>query len=85
MQQDVLRLWAEVLRAARKKPAEDRRALEALARRRFREGAVSVKPTEVATIEWMLRLGARQLNAVRESGAGFSVKSVTSPDRAGTG
>ena len=86
LQQDVLRLWAAVLRAARRKPAADRAALETEARRRFRDGATSVKPTEVARIEWMLRMGARQLNAIQGSSAIFSMRSVTpAHDRTGAG
>ncbi|KAI5369316.1 Putative complex 1 LYR protein [Septoria linicola] len=60
LQRDVLALYRNCLRAARKKPAQNRGNFESFARREF-EKNIHVDRKDFTSIEFMLRKGTRQL------------------------
>jgi len=60
LQKDVLSLYRNCLRAARKKPADTRPNFEAFARNEF-EKNTKMDKKDFGTIEFMLRKGNRQL------------------------
>ncbi|KAF1971417.1 complex 1 protein-like protein [Bimuria novae-zelandiae CBS 107.79] len=67
LQKDVLSLYRQCLRAARRKPAENREHFRALARSEFSKyGTVDRK--DFNTIEYLLRRGRRQLDMYGEEG-----------------
>ena len=60
LQRDVLALYRQCLRAARKKPAQTRGNFETFARREF-EKNIHMDKKDFGAIEFMLRKGTRQL------------------------
>lgn len=61
LQRDVLSLYRNCLRAARKKPSDTRHNFEAFARKEF-EHNVNVDKKDFSAIEFLLRKGSRQLD-----------------------
>ncbi|KAG0164096.1 hypothetical protein DFQ30_010517 [Apophysomyces sp. BC1015] len=59
LQQQVIQLYRDCLRAARLKPKENRPHFYAYIRREFK--AHNIRKSDFATIEYMLRRGKRQL------------------------
>ncbi|KAJ1727063.1 hypothetical protein LPJ61_004787 [Coemansia biformis] len=66
LQKDALRLYRDCLRAIRAKPEESRPHFRALARREFAKGIATVKRTDVAAIEYLLRIGRRRLEQYKQ-------------------
>ena len=60
LQRDVLALYRQCLRAARKKPAESRPNFESFARREFDKN-LSVDKKDFSAIEFLLRKARKQL------------------------
>lgn len=60
LQKDVLALYRLCLRAARRKPDENRANFEAFARREFDKN-IDMDRKDFSTIEFLLRKGRRQL------------------------
>jgi len=67
LQRDVLSLYRNCLRAARKKPADTRDNFEAFARKEF-EKNTNMDKKDFNTIEFLLRKGSRQLDIYSASG-----------------
>jgi len=83
IQKEVLALYAEFVRAIKKKPAPQSHSLLQYVRAQFKANAKSVAPRDVALIENMVRRGKRQLSLLQGSETdGFSmldVNNVTPP------
>jgi succinate dehydrogenase assembly factor 1 len=60
LQRDVLGLYRQCLRAARKKPTEKRPHFERFARHEFDKN-ITMDKKDFSTIEFLLRKGSRQL------------------------
>ncbi|KAK8165758.1 complex 1 protein-domain-containing protein [Phyllosticta citribraziliensis] len=67
LQRDVLSLYRNCLRAARKKPEDTRRNWKAFAREEF-EKNMSIGKRDFGAIEYMLRKGHRQLEIYEDQG-----------------
>lgn len=77
MQKQVLALYRGFLRAARSKPPDDRRRIEAVVSAEFRERAVTVDRKNFMYIEYLLRRGNRQLDQLRSPATvGLSAKEI---------
>ncbi|KAJ1966310.1 hypothetical protein GGI12_000153 [Dipsacomyces acuminosporus] len=61
LQKDVLRLYRDCLRAAKKKPEDTRSRFHAFARHEFEKYTTTIKRTDVKAIEYLLRVGRRRL------------------------
>ncbi|KAF9979066.1 hypothetical protein BGZ73_006303 [Actinomortierella ambigua] len=62
LQQEVITLYRNCFRAARLKPQENRANFQKFIRMQFRKHS-DVKAKDFATIEYLLRMGKRQLQA----------------------
>lgn len=67
MQKQVLGLYRSLLRAARSKPAESRRAIELFVGSEFRKNAKCVDKKSYQTIEYLLRRGQKQLDMLKSA------------------
>ncbi|KAJ2709170.1 hypothetical protein H4R19_004390 [Coemansia spiralis] len=74
LQRDALRLYRDCLRAIRDKPEVRRPRFHALARREFEKGIAAASRTDVAAIEYLLRIGRRRLEQYKQP----SVRDVSS-------
>ena len=84
LQKEVLSLYRQLLRAARRKdPAKEKGGTWTLARTRFREDAGSVKRMEFQKIEFLLRHGRKQLKYLDMPSfvKGTSITPSSSPSR----
>ncbi|WCJ21959.1 Succinate dehydrogenase assembly factor 1 mitochondrial [Euphorbia peplus] len=67
MQKQVLGLYRSFLRAARMKPAEDRRQIESVVSEEFRRNSKEVDRKNFIYIEYLLRRGFKQLDLLKSS------------------
>lgn len=67
LQRDVLSLYRQCLRVARKKPTETRKHFEQFARQEFDKN-LSIGKKDFSAIEYMLRKGQRQLEIYKDPG-----------------
>jgi succinate dehydrogenase assembly factor 1 len=65
MQKQVLSLYREFLRAARSKSAEDRLKIESFVSAEFRRNSKQVDRKNFIYIEYLLRLGKKQLDQLK--------------------
>ncbi|XP_038999431.1 succinate dehydrogenase assembly factor 1, mitochondrial-like [Hibiscus syriacus] len=65
MQKQVLSLYRGFLRAARSKPAEDRRQIESIVSAEFRRNSNQVDRKNFLYIEYLLRRGNKQLDQLK--------------------
>ncbi|KAL6009945.1 hypothetical protein ACLOJK_000376 [Asimina triloba] len=68
MQKQVLTLYRGFLRAARSKAPDQRRSIEAVVSAEFRKHAKSVDRKNFVFIEYLLRLGKKQLDQLKIPG-----------------
>ncbi|XP_039002510.1 succinate dehydrogenase assembly factor 1, mitochondrial-like [Hibiscus syriacus] len=65
MQKQVLSLYRGFLRAARSKPAEDQRQIESIVSAEFRRNSNQVDRKNFLYVEYLLRLGKKQLDQLK--------------------
>ncbi|KAF3578425.1 hypothetical protein DY000_02035648 [Brassica cretica] len=65
MQKQVLSLYRGFLRAARSKPTEDRKRIETIVSTEFRKNSKEVDRKNFQYIEYLLRLGHKQLDQLQ--------------------
>lgn len=65
MQKQVLSLYRGFLRAARSKSAEDRLKIESIVSAEFRRNSKQVDRKNFLYVEYLLRLGKKQLNQLK--------------------
>ncbi|KAI8368858.1 hypothetical protein EDC96DRAFT_504596 [Choanephora cucurbitarum] len=66
LQNEVISFYRQCFRAAREKPTETRPRFHAFIRREFKEH--SIRKTDFATIEYMLRKGRKQFETYSQKG-----------------
>ncbi|KAB1210960.1 hypothetical protein CJ030_MR6G019649 [Morella rubra] len=85
MQKQVLSLYRGFLRAARSKSAEDRLKIESIVSAEFRRNSKQVDRKNFLYVEYLLRLGKKQLNQLKSpdtiglSSLDISVSETKSP------